>query len=444
MIRRSWPVATRQPCPVASVLVAVVAAALSIASIATPAAADRTVSVQPPTTTIALGATFTLVVNVDDANHVAGFQLDISYDESLVSLNRVDPGTLVAGVSGWSFQYNYVILGTRPGLKSVRVLACNVGANELTGGTGSLAIYAFAASGSNSGMTPVYLDNIALSNGVGQSLPAVGADGSVIVFAPSSGALSGQVRERGTSTNIAGANIEARIGAVLRGSATTGANGVYSMPKLAPGTYVVTARTAGYLTQTKANVSVTQGATSYVNFNLDKLCLTGQVRQAGTTTNLAGATVVAYLGSTTTPGATGTTDVNGIYQISALAAGTYTVVASKANYVKQTKPGIAVTAGVVTYVNFSLQPSGKLKGQVKDKASGAPLIGATVVARRDGIIRATATTIAPWGVYEIASDLPAGTYVVGASTTGYLGQTRKDIVVTAGATTYVNFSLQPQ
>jgi hypothetical protein len=47
-------------------------------------------------------------------------------------------------------------------------------------------------------------------------------------------------------------------------------------------------------------------------------------------------------------------------------------------------------------------------------------------------------------VYQISSDLPPGLYVVGASKAGYLRQTRKDIVVTAGATTYVNFSLQPQ
>jgi hypothetical protein len=40
---------------------------------------------------------------------------------------------------------------------------------------------------------------------------------------------------------------------------------------------------------------------------------------------------------------------------------------------------------------------------------------------------------------EIASDLPAGTYVAGATKTGCSGQTGKDIAVTAAATTYAHF-----
>ena len=169
--------------------------------------------------------------------------------------------------------------------------------------------------------------------------------------------------------------------------------------------------------------------------------LAGQVRKRATGAVLAGATVAAYEGGA--PKGTTTANAQGIYQITGLAAGTYTVVASKSGYARQTKPGIAATSGSTTYVNFSLAVSGKLKGQVKNKTTGAPIIGATVIARLGGVIRASAVTTAPWGIYEIASDLPAGSYVVGSSKTGYLGQTRKDIPVTAGATTYVNFNLAP-
>jgi PKD repeat protein len=152
--------------------------------IASPAQADRALSVQPPARTVNPGATFTLSVNIDDASHLAGFQFDVSYDESLISLDRIDPGALVAGKAGWSFQYNYVTLAERPGLKSVRVLSYNGSANELAGGSGSLAIYTLRASSSNSGATAIYLDNIVLSNGPGQGLPAVGANGSVTVASP--------------------------------------------------------------------------------------------------------------------------------------------------------------------------------------------------------------------------------------------------------------------
>ena len=332
------------------------------------------------------------------------------------------------------------------------------------------------------------------------------------------GTLKGQVRVKGTTINIAGATVKAYLGGVLKGTGTTGANGVYSIPGLAPGTYVVTASKQGYVTQTKV-IPVPPGATAFCNFGLDPLCLTGQVCIRGTTTPMPGATVTVLQG-----GATATTDANGIYQIgrSTLSAGSYVVVASKAGYVRQTKlatvtastvtslnffldplcltgqvciwgtaapiPGATVTVlqggatattdanGIyqfgrsvlspgaytvtaskvayvrqtksatvsetaITYRNFNLAVSGKLKGQVKDKVTGANLVGATVFARSGGIIWATTTTTSPYGVYEMNADLPPGTYVVQASQPGYVAQNKKDIIVTAGATTYVNFNL---
>ena len=256
-------------------------------------------------------------------------------------------------------------------------------------------------------------------------------------------ALAGQVRVADTTTNIQGAEVRAYLNGVQRGSGITDAQGIYRITQTLPsGTYTVVATKAEYITRTKANILVAHGSTTYVNFALEPASLKGQVKQAGTATNIAGATVTAYLGDELK--ATATTNANGIYEIGELAAGTYRVTASEPGCVRQSKWSIAVVEGATTFVNFSLAPSGKLKGQVKDKVSGVPIIGATVVARKDGIAWATGATTAPWGIYEIASDLPAGTYVVGASNSGYLGQTRKDIPVTAGAITYVNFFLQPQ
>ena len=96
-----WPLKSRLAYAVAFALVAALAASLVIAGAVTPAAADRMVSVQPPSKTVAPGATFTLTVDIDDASHLAGFQFDVSYDESLISLDRIDPGALVAGKPGW-------------------------------------------------------------------------------------------------------------------------------------------------------------------------------------------------------------------------------------------------------------------------------------------------------------------------------------------------------
>jgi len=259
-----------------------------------------------------------------------------------------------------------------------------------------------------------------------------------------SGKLKGQVTEKGTGLPIIGATISARTGGVVQATGTTvGPYGIYEIASDLPaGTYTMLCTKAGYQNFGRIGIVVTSGATTYVNFFLDKVCLTGQVRQAGTSTNLAGATVAVYDGAVLK--ATATADANGIYQIGGLTTGTYTVIASKTGYVKQTKPGIAVTAGVATYVNFNLEVSGKLKGQVTNKVTGAPIIGATISARTGGVVRATGTTVGPWGIYEIPSDLPAGTYTMLCTKSGYQDFGRIGIVVTSGATTYVNFFLQPQ
>lgn len=64
--------------------------------------------------------------------------------------------------------------------------------------------------------------------------------------------------------------------------------------------------------------------------------------------NIAGATV-----STNTGGYSATTDANGNYTISNVAAGTYNVTASKSGYVSEVKNGISVTAGQTTTCNFT-------------------------------------------------------------------------------------------
>lgn len=263
-----------------------------------------------------------------------------------------------------------------------------------------------------------------------------------------SGRLTGQVREKGTTTNVEGATVVARSGGQERARATSAANGIYAMDSDLPaGTYAVSVSKPGWLAQTKTNVGVAADSMTYLNFlSLVRApAIRGQVRSALAATPITSATVTVPLGDMLLAMIEVTTDRTGIYQVPAgLAPGVYAVTASALGYVRQVKSNVQVTENVTAYVNFNLQVSGKLKGQVKDGVSGAPIIGATIAARKGGIMWATTTTVAPWGIYEMASDLPAGTYVVGASQTGYLGQTRKDISVATGETTYVNFRLSTQ
>jgi hypothetical protein len=256
------------------------------------------------------------------------------------------------------------------------------------------------------------------------------------------GTLMGQVTDRGTTTVLVGATVGAYQADVLKASSTSNAEGIYTINQnLAAGTYDLIASAPGYISQVKARINVAGGVTTYINFFLNRSVVMGQVVAAGATTPLAGAAVGAYQNEALKAAATA--DANGIYQIIGLPSGSYTVIAARAGYVKQTKPGMIVTAGSITYVNFNLGVSGKLMGQVLDRVSGAPLIGAVVYARSSGVVWATGITTAPYGVYEITSDLPAGTYSMWCTHPGYQDQGKINNVVTAGATTYVNFALAP-
>ena len=82
------------------------------------------------------------------------------------------------------------------------------------------------------------------------------------------GTIGGVVSQSGSGAAIGGALVEVLQSSVLKGSATTAANGSYSISTLAPGSYDVRASAAGYGTQTQNGQSVAAGITTTVNFSL--------------------------------------------------------------------------------------------------------------------------------------------------------------------------------
>ena len=157
-------------------LIWAIAVGLSLFAGAAPAEAQRTVSIQPPSTTAYVGDTFTLTVNVDDATGVAGFQFDLSYDGALMTFaSPPHPGSLLSGL-GWVVQANQV----NPNL--LRVLGYSPSATALAGGSGPLVALDFSAAAL--GTTPVALPSALLGDTVGNPIPAVGVDGSVTVTCP--------------------------------------------------------------------------------------------------------------------------------------------------------------------------------------------------------------------------------------------------------------------
>jgi len=85
---------------------------------------------------------------------------------------------------------------------------------------------------------------------------------------PSPGTIGGTVSDAGTASPINAATVS-----FSGGSTTTDAGGQYTLTKVTPGTYTVTATADGYATQS-AEVTVTSGTTSTQNFALTPSALT--------------------------------------------------------------------------------------------------------------------------------------------------------------------------
>ena len=156
-------------------LVVALAAALAFGAwAAAPAQAQRTLSVQPPTRTVTSGSTFGLSVAIDNATNLAGVQFDLAFDSSLIAGVSVTQGALL---TGWTFQSGHP--GGDPGV--VRVVTFTWG-TPLSGGSGDVAVFTFQAIAA--GTTPANITGIVLSDGAGNAIPAVAANGQVTVQAP--------------------------------------------------------------------------------------------------------------------------------------------------------------------------------------------------------------------------------------------------------------------
>ena len=234
----------------------------------------------------------------------------------------------------------------------------------------------------------------------------------------------------GTVTSSTGAVIPNATVSYSGGSttATSNSSGAYTL-NVAPGTYSVTATTAGYQSATWQNVTVTNGTTTTLNVVLTQLGTISGTVTTSTGAGIANATV-SYSGGS----ATATTNASGAYTLS-VPPGTYSVTVTATGYQTSTQQNVTVTSGATTTSNFSLSASvGTISGTVTS-AAGAAIANATV-SYSGGT--ATATTNSS-GAYTLS--VAPGTYNVTATATGYQSSTQQNVTVTIGTTTTVNFSL---
>jgi hypothetical protein len=171
--------------------------------------------------------------------------------------------------------------------------------------------------------------------------------------------------------------------------------------------------------------------------------ISGVVTDESTGLPIDGAMVSAGCGHMATTGS------DGSYTIANLAAGDYTVKASKcgAYVMKQYPTPVHVEDGqAVTDINFALTPmgggggNGSISGTVYDKSTNEPVVGAKVTA---GGCRNSATTGSD-GTYSIIG-LADGSYTVKAMKKGYECATYPSPVVISGGqpVTGIDFHLVP-
>jgi len=301
------------------------------------------------------------------------------------------------------------------------------------------------------------------------------------------GNIAGRVTDASEGYGIEGATVEA-------GGYSTFTNswGYYSL-EIDPGTYNITASAAGYISETKIDIVVYSALTTIVNFTLapipqtgtlsiSTIPLTGEVFVNGTSWGLAPQSRVVQVGNYNVSFAAVTgyytpnwqlatvledaeTTVTGVYTpINGTLTVNTTPVAGEV-FVNGTSWGVAPQSRVVqigTYnVSFGYVASyytptwhfavdyrnsetivegvcesvlGAINGTITDASTGSPVTAASITA--DGY-SATTDSIG----YYIITDVPAGTYTVTASLTGYLDGVATGVVVAAGETTQLDFSL---
>ena len=284
------------------------------------------------------------------------------------------------------------------------------------------------------------------------------------IFAQSNtaGSITGIVTDSITGNPIFHATVIAMRanGPGMGNHAVTDSSGVYTLANLPAGNYTVKAVAQGYRHKFYPSpVAVVTGQTTTdINFALAQMTtppppgsgsISGIVTDSLTGEPIINAMVTAC--RTSACGGRAFTDSFGVYTIQNLSAGDYQVMASARNYrTKRYPTSVAVVIGQSTAdINFALVGSttpppppnpGSISGVVTDSATGAPIVGAIVIAHHRNFTRRAITGTD--GSYTI-TNLRAGNYRVSARAEDYMPKMYLDpaIVIAGQNTPDINFTL---
>lgn len=227
--------------------------------------------------------------------------------------------------------------------------------------------------------------------------------------------VTGTVKD-GTGANLSGVvvNLSGPAGGA---TATTGANGNYSLQRVTGGVYTLKFSLPGYSDSTINNFTLTDGQSVIANSNLNVLAgkITGNVTLAAGGA-VASATVIAVNASGQSFAAL--TDAAGAYTISGLATGNYTVTAARSGFRSSMSVNVAILLTAlngVANINDMEQNTSVISGVVRD-AAGNGILNATVAL--SGALGSGNTATNSSGAFSLPNLAP-GTYTVTASASGF-------------------------
>jgi protocatechuate 3,4-dioxygenase beta subunit len=258
--------------------------------------------------------------------------------------------------------------------------------------------------------------------------------------------IQGHITQRGTSVAVAGARVDLTGGAgVVSQSTTTDESGFYSFSNLTTGRIRLAVTRAGYYNETRL-ISVTQGRSFTADFTL-RLRASQLATLSGVVSDTEGVAIrgaVVTLSDGVSSGMRDTTDSRGRYSITRVIPDTYTVSVTAPGFVSSTPTSVILDQDETEVLNVTLSGVGAstagITGLVVD-SDGQPITGARV-AITGGPVTGRSDTTDVTGLYEILN-LPAGTYTLRASATGFNPQTRT-VSITVDTSTQLDFTLSDQ
>ncbi len=199
------------------------------------------------------------------------------------------------------------------------------------------------------------------------------------------GSVTGRVTDQERGLALRGVRVRVSAGPLTGRTTTTDASGDYSVADLPVGTYALNFSRSGYESRTVTDVVVRASATTTANAQLDVASgdgrIFGRVRN-GDNEVLEGVAVTLFLDGAEE--ASAVTDESGDYEITGLAAGTYTALFEAEGYRNLELADLDLRTDASLRVNATLlsegEETGAVAGLVRD-TNGMPVDGATVELR---------------------------------------------------------------